>query len=99
MKESHQVDWEAAEVLDLCRFQYPRCMLESWHIHREPDPTNRERGPLPNLYCSLLSVVVVSHFNSHYSVKHIPFLSIHTWMTYLLFSFVTFSHSLMMMLE
>ena len=27
------IDWEASEVLDSCRFQYPRCMLESWHIH------------------------------------------------------------------
>ena len=30
--------WPAAEVLE---FLYPRCILESWHIHRQRDSMNR----------------------------------------------------------
>lgn len=49
-------------------------MLESWHIYRETDPTNKERDPLSNLYCSLL---LSSHsVNFHYSVGH----TLHTCM-------------------
>ena len=51
----HHVDWEAAEVIDSSSDWYPRCLLESWHIHWEPDPMNRESGPLPQIYCALLS--------------------------------------------
>ena len=51
----HHVDWEAAEVIDFSSDWYPRCLLESWHIHRKPDPMNRESGPLPQIYCTLLS--------------------------------------------
>ena len=49
------VDWAAAEVLESTRNWYPRCMIESWHIHRETNSMNRERGPLPHIYCSLLT--------------------------------------------
>ena len=52
--EGHQVDWEAAGVLDTCIYLYPRCLLESWHIHKH-HTINRERGALPSVYCSLLS--------------------------------------------
>ena len=52
-QQQHHVDWAAAEVLESTRNWYPRCMIESWHIHREANSMNRERGPLPHIYCSL----------------------------------------------
>ena len=54
-QQQHHVDWAAAEVLESTRNWYPRCMIESWHIHREANSMNRERGPLPHIYCSLLT--------------------------------------------
>ena len=54
-QQQHHVDWAAAEVLESTRDWYPRCMIESWHIHREANSMNRERGPLPHIYCSLLT--------------------------------------------
>ena len=55
-KEGHYVDWQNAEVLEANQ-QYwrPRCLLESWHINKESKPMNRERGPLPEIYRSLLT--------------------------------------------
>ena len=52
--EGHQVDWEAAGVLDACKYLYPRCLLESWHIQKH-HTINRQRGALPTVYCSLLT--------------------------------------------
>ena len=49
-KEGHRVDWDGAHILDTCRFLYPRCILESWHIHQHHHLINRERGPLPSLF-------------------------------------------------
>ena len=53
-KSDHQIDWEGAQVLDSCRHRYLRCVLESWHINRLPNPLNREQGPLPKLFCLLI---------------------------------------------
>ena len=53
-KVGHQVDWEAAGVLDTCKYLYPRCLLESWHIQKH-HTINRERGALLAVYCSLLT--------------------------------------------
>ena len=92
-KESHQVNWEAAEMLDLCRFQYPRCMLE-WQTERQT-PLTESMAPCP------ISTVPSSQLSVYHTLiptlLHIP---LHPYLdTYLLFSSVTFSHSLMMMLE
>ena len=51
----HHIDWEAAEVVDSNPDWYPRCLMESWHIHKEPNSMNRERGLLPPVYCTLLT--------------------------------------------
>ena len=53
-QEQHWIDWSSAEVLDSKQFLLPRLMLESWFIHSEGNPLNRERGPLPIEYCSLI---------------------------------------------
>lgn len=52
--KQHQIDWGAAEVLDTNPSWRPRCLLESWHIHKEPSTMNRDRGNLPQIYCTLL---------------------------------------------
>ena len=31
-----------------------RCLLDSWHIQHHQSPLNKERGPLPGLYATLL---------------------------------------------
>ena len=53
--ERHQVDWEAAGAHDICKNLYPRCLLESWHIHTQHHTINREHGALLAAYCSLLT--------------------------------------------
>ncbi len=52
--DQHRIDWSAAEIVDSERYLCPKLMLESWHIHSEQDPLNRERGSLPIEYCSLI---------------------------------------------
>ena len=53
-KEDH-IDWQNAEVLEANQQHWrKRCLLESWHINKEVKPLNRERGPLPDIYRSLL---------------------------------------------
>ena len=49
----HQVDWNAVEVLDVEQRWGKRCMLESWHIHKEGQPVNRDKGTLPPIYSIL----------------------------------------------
>ena len=41
-KEDHRVDWEEVEVLDVNTEWYKRCVVESWHIQREPTTMNRD---------------------------------------------------------
>ena len=48
------VDLSKAEVLDSNPYTATRCMLESWHIQRNEDRLNRERGNLPEVYTALL---------------------------------------------
>ena len=55
-RSGHRADWSAAAVIDSCPHWYPRCILESWHIHREKDSLNRDRGILPALYDTLLPI-------------------------------------------
>ena len=52
--QQHQIDWGSAEVLDTNPSWRPRCLLESWHIHKERSTMNRDRGNLPQIYCTLL---------------------------------------------
>ena len=54
------MDWDGAHILDTCRFLYPRCILESWHIHQQHHPINRERGPLPSLFSSFVDSLMLS---------------------------------------
>ena len=67
-QQQHHVDWAAAEVLESTRNWYPRCMIESWHIHREANSMNRERGPLPHIYCSLLTEQNRDELRHHHSL-------------------------------
>ena len=55
-RSGHRADWSAAAVIDSCPHWYPRCILESWHIHREKDSLNRDREILPALYDTLLPI-------------------------------------------
>ena len=50
----HGVDLSKAEVLDSNPYTATRCMLESWHIQRNENKLNRERGNLPEVYTALL---------------------------------------------
>ena len=54
-QQQHRIDWEAAEVLESDRDWYPRCMIKLWQIHSETNCMNRECGPLPTIYCTLLA--------------------------------------------
>ena len=54
-QEGHFADWAAAEVIDSSPYWYSRCVLESWHIHRQQDSMNRDKGILPNIYGALIS--------------------------------------------
>ena len=54
-KEDHHIDWQNAEVLEANQQHWrKRCLLESWHINKEVKSLNRECGPLPDIYHSLL---------------------------------------------
>ena len=50
----HGVDLSKAEVLDSNPYTATWCMLESWHIQRNENKLNRERGNLPEVYTALL---------------------------------------------
>jgi len=51
----HRIDWDAAEVLETEVNLHRRLVLESWHIHKQKCPLNRERGALPSDYTPLLA--------------------------------------------
>jgi hypothetical protein len=40
-------NWLAATILDFNQYLHRRLTLESWHIHQQPDPMNREQSPGP----------------------------------------------------
>ena len=42
-------------VIDRHAFTHARCTMESWHIHKEEDALNREKGLLPDVYLTLQS--------------------------------------------
>ena len=51
----HRFDLSKASVIDSHPHTQTRCLLESWHIQHHQAPLNRERGPLPGLYATMLS--------------------------------------------
>ena len=53
-QEQQSINWPVAMILDSSQYLNSRLILESWHIHQQPDPMNRERGSLPSVYCSLI---------------------------------------------
>ena len=52
--EDHHVDWDAAKVINTETNLHRRLILESWHIHKQSCPLNREQGALPSDYTPLL---------------------------------------------
>ena len=48
-------DWDNTTVIDRHAFTHPRCTMEFWHIHKEEDALNREKGLLPDVYLTLQS--------------------------------------------
>ena len=52
-KCDHQVDWNAGELVDVEQRWGKRCMLEFWHIHKERQPLNRDKGTLLPIYSIL----------------------------------------------
>ena len=47
--------WDNNTLVDRNAFTHPRCTMESWHIHKEEDALNREKGLLPDVYLTLQS--------------------------------------------
>ena len=62
MNAGHDIDWSDAQVIDASPLLQQRCTLESWHIRRQPQPLNRERGMLPTVYDQLITQT--SHLSS-----------------------------------
>ena len=52
---NHKIVWDNTTVIDWHAFTHPRCTMESWHIHKEEDALNREKGLLPDVYLTLQS--------------------------------------------
>ena len=50
----HGIDLSKAEVFDSHSYATTHCLLESWHIQRNADMLNRERGTLTEVYTALL---------------------------------------------
>ena len=55
----HLVDLTKSEVIDCHPYATTRCLLESWHIQRNPDALNREKGTLPEVYTALLEYITI----------------------------------------
>ena len=70
----HGVDLSKAEVLDSNPYTATRCMLESWHIQRNENRLNRERGNLPEVYTALLERNI-SFLHPLYYHEHCPNIS------------------------
>ena len=62
MDTGHDIDWSDAQIIDASSLLQQRCTLESWHIRRQPQPLNRERGMLPTVYDQLITQT--SHLSS-----------------------------------
>ena len=50
----HHFDTATAEIIDAHPHVTTRCLLESWHIQKDDNTINREKGTLPREYTSLL---------------------------------------------
>ena len=75
----HPIQWDEVHVIDTCPHTSRRCLLESWAIHKEPNPLNRELGSLPHSYKTLIKH---SEFTSH------QLLITNTHFNYILISFI-----------
>lgn len=53
-QESHTINWNEAQVVDVQPHYHQRCLLESWHIRTEASTMNRDEGTLPQAYNPLL---------------------------------------------
>ena len=54
LSTGHGMDLTKSTVLDCHPHTTTRCLLESWHIQRNTDNLNRERGTLLEVYTALL---------------------------------------------
>ena len=50
----HPIQWDEAHVIDTYPHTSRWCLLESWAIHKEPNPLNRWLGSLPHSYKTLI---------------------------------------------
>jgi hypothetical protein len=63
----HHFDTATAEIIDAHPHVTTRCLLESWHIQKDDNTINREKGTLPREYTSLLGSSMLSLHNHHIS--------------------------------
>ena len=56
----HPVALTKVEVIDHHPYITARCLLESWHIQRNWDTLNREKGTLPEVYTAVTVITRVS---------------------------------------
>ena len=54
----HPIQWDEAHVIDTCPHTSRWCLLESWAIHKETNPLNRELGSLPHSYKTLMKFII-----------------------------------------
>ena len=50
----HPIQWDEVHVIDTRPHTSRRCLLESWAIHKEPNPLNRELDSLPHSHKTLI---------------------------------------------
>ena len=48
------IKWDEAYISNTCSHTSRQCLLESWAIHKESNPLNRELGTLPHIYKTLI---------------------------------------------
>ena len=64
MEEEHTIKWEDAEVVDHDPQYRQRCTLEAWHNRTEQQKINRDEGPLPVVYNSVIHMSCHTHTRS-----------------------------------
>ena len=52
-QKGHKINWDNPTILACHPYLLQRCILESWHIHRQKYAINREQGPIPQIYLTL----------------------------------------------
>jgi len=61
----HTIDWGGAQVVDSHPNLHQRCILEAWHIQKEPHTINKEKGQLHQIYHHLTQAQARSCTNHH----------------------------------